>query len=83
MTAGSGAGSAPNGHLHGEVDGVSMGRQRVIEGALPNTADPRSGAGSQSGTCPLHDTLTAYPQLNALLTETVLTLPTIDSRLPW
>ncbi|GAA4256257.1 hypothetical protein GCM10022255_068400 [Dactylosporangium darangshiense] len=52
---------ARDGRLQAEVDGVSMGLQRVIEGDLLDTADPAQVRAAGAALARLQDALAAYP----------------------
>jgi homoserine kinase type II len=52
----------PDGRLHTGVDGVSMGLQRVIDGALLDIADPGQVRAAGAVLARLQDALAAYPQ---------------------
>jgi homoserine kinase type II len=51
-----------DGRLHTEVDGVSMGLQRVIDGALLDIDDPGQVRAAGAVLARLQDALAAYPQ---------------------
>ncbi|MEV4757150.1 phosphotransferase [Micromonospora sp. NPDC049559] len=53
---------ARDGRLQAEVDGVSMGLQRVIEGDLLDTADPDQVRAAGAALARLQEALAAYPE---------------------
>lgn len=57
---------AYDGRLHIEVDGVSMGLQRVIEGELLDTADPGQVRAAGAVLARLQDALAAYPHADRI-----------------
>ncbi|GLW34684.1 phosphotransferase [Actinoplanes regularis] len=55
-----------DGRLQAEVDGVSMGLQRVIEGDLLDTADPGQVRAAGAVLARLQDALAAYPDADRI-----------------
>src|SRR5205085_1458144 len=57
---------ARDGRLQVEVDGVSIGLQRVIEGDLLDTADPRQVRAAGAVLARLQEALPAYPDADQI-----------------
>jgi homoserine kinase type II len=66
---------ARDGRLQAEVDGVSIGVQRVIEGDLLDTADPAQVWAAGAVLARLHDALAAYPDADRIPATAVASKP--------
>jgi homoserine kinase type II len=74
---------ARDGRLQVEVDGVSMGLQRVIEGDLLDTADPGQVRAAGAVLARLQDALAAYPDADRLPALAVASKPLTERVTGW
>lgn len=74
---------ARDGRLQVEVDGVSMGLQRVIEGDLLDTADPGQVRAAGAVLAQLQDALAAYPYADRIPGSAVASKPLTERVNGW